>query len=323
MKSSRIIILAAAALSAVIYLADRPAGAAAPADVSPDVLPPSVVAPPATVLPVWPEAVTLADATRLKEKVLKPTGDGVYRPTNIAVPTIAVYPAPGAADGAPVPAMLICPGGGYKHLAYNKEGSEVAQWLNTLGITGVVLKYRVPDDRTAAFQDAQRAMSLIRQHAKEWNVNPERVGFIGFSAGGHLGARLSTDFNRRSYKPVDEADALPCRPDFAVIMYPAFLLKDDNATLTDELPVSPKTPPSFIVQTQDDIWHVENSVSYALALQRAGVKAELHLYPVGGHGYSLRPCKYAVGGWPVLCRKWLQAIGVIPPAAAQSKEKTP
>jgi acetyl esterase/lipase len=321
LNSSRVIIFAAAALSAVIYLADKPAGAATPADVSPDV-PPSVVAPPAVVLPIWPEAVTRAAAAKLKEKVLKPTGDGVYRPTNIAVPTIAVYPAPGAADGAPAPAMLICPGGGYKHLAYNKEGSEVAQWLNTLGITGVVLKYRVPDDRTAAFQDAQRAMSLIRQHAKEWNINPERVGFIGFSAGGHLGARLSTDFNRRSYTPVDEADARSCRPDFAVIMYPAYLVKEGNAALTEELPVSPQTPPSFIVQTQDDIWHVENSLCYALALRRAGVQAELHLYPIGGHGYALRPCKYAVGGWAGQCRTWLQTIGVIP-SAAKPKEDTP
>lgn len=254
-------------------------------------------------LPLWP------DKTAIDQETVQPdTGDGVIRLTDIAHPSVRVFPAPNATS--PTPAVLICPGGAYAKLAYNKEGTEIAEWLHTLGVAGVVLKYRVPDDRDGALQDAQRAMGLIRHHAEAWNIDPARVGVLGFSAGGHLAARVSNNYAQRTYPVVDDADILPCRPDFTVLVYPAYIAKD-TYTVAAEIPVNSETPPAFIVQTQDDRHYINSSLAYYMALKDAGVPGELHVYPVGGHGYGMRSSENAIAGWPGLCARWLQTTGVV------------
>lgn len=252
---------------------------------------------PAHTLSLWP-----ALAEKSKGEIVTGRDDGVLRLTNVENPTIAVYPAPDATT--PSPAVLVCPGGGYKILAYDKEGTEIAQWLNSIGFTAVVLKYRVPDNRPGALEDAQRALGLIRHNAAAWNIDSNRTGILGFSAGGHLAASASTASGARTYAPIDEADAESCIPNFTVLIYPAYLGGDDLA-LPAEVPVTKDTPPAFILQTQDDSNYINSSLAYYIALKAAGVPAEMHLYAEGGHGYGLRPSEHAVSGWPALCGAWL------------------
>lgn len=274
----------------------------------------------ALTLSLWPSA-KLAERgvsdPAPAEETLPSRGDGVTRITNVTSPSIELYPAraaaaaPAESASAPTPAVLVCPGGGYKILAINLEGSQIAQWLNSIGITAVVLKYSVPDEkRASAFEDVQRAMGLVRLHAAEWNIDPQRIGVLGFSAGGHLAARLSNDFDKRCYAPLDKADEFSCRPDFTVLVYPAYL-GDKQCQLATEIPVSAKTPPAFLVQTQDDKSFIYSSVTYYMALLKAGVAAEIHLFPKGGHGYGLRPSPNAVSNWPELCHTWLKKTGVL------------
>ncbi len=272
---------------------------------------------PAAVMNLWPPSPADAADTLSQDKA-----HNILRANRVVTPTISVYPAAKPADGKPAPAVLVCPGGAYSLLALDLEGTEVAQWFQSVGVTAVLLKYRVPDNRDGAFQDAQRAMSLIRQNAKLWNIAPDRVGVIGFSAGAHLAARLSNTFQKRAYPAVDAADKLPCRPDFTVLVYPAYLVKPDNASLADGITVTAKTPPAFLVQTQDDPCRVECSLVYYQALQKVKVPAELHVFPDGGHGYGLRPSAHAVSGWPELCRLWLQSIGITAPRAKPPPTKT-
>jgi acetyl esterase/lipase len=212
--------------------------------------------------------------------------------------------------------VLIFPGGGYRILAWNKEGTEVAEWLNSIGVTAFVVKYRVParpgrEKYEAPLQDAQRALGLVRQHAAEWGVDPHRVGVLGFSAGGHLAAAVSTNFDKRTYDPVDAADKLSCRPDFAVVIYPGGTVPRGESKLSPELKVGDRTPPTFISQTEDDNARVESSIYYYLALKAAKVPVEMHLYPTGGHGYGLRPSKHAVSTWPQRAAEWFKATGVL------------
>jgi acetyl esterase/lipase len=233
---------------------------------------------------------------------------------NVSVPTITIYPAPAPAPGSASeeskakPAVVVMPGGGYGILAYDKEGTEIAQWLNTIGVTGIVLKYRVPNNKDGAFADAQRAMGIIRQNAVKWNTDPKRIGVIGFSAGGNLAARLSTNDATRSYDRVDEADDQSCRPDFTMLVYPAWLdAKGEAIALRDEFPVDANTPPAIMVQTQDDGLTVRSCLAYYQALLKHKVKAELHLFPTGGHGYGMRPGSQPVRSeWPKLFGVWLQ-----------------
>jgi acetyl esterase/lipase len=230
----------------------------------------------------------------------------VDRIANVSVPTLSVYEA--AASKRSRPALLVCPGGAYQHLSFNKEGTEIAAWLNTIGYTAAVLKYRVPENRAGALQDAQRAMGLLRHNAKDWGIDPNRIGVLGCSAGGHLSASLSTHTTRRNYPAIDAADEAPCRPDFTVLVYPAYLDADDSHLVSD-IPVTAQTPPAFIVQTQDDRKYGKSSTAYYLALTRAGVPAELHLFPTGGHGYGLRPAAYPVTQqWPELCEAWMNRL---------------
>ena len=239
-------------------------------------------------------------------------GTEVIRLANVSRPTITLCRAP--AELATGAAVVVCPGGGYHILAWDLEGTEVCAWLNTIGVTGVLLKYRVPgrgaERYTAPLQDGQRALGLVRRHAGEWGIDPARVGILGFSAGAHLAAAASTNYAARTYPAVDAADAKSSRPDFTVLVYPAYLAaKGDPTRLAPEIRVSAETPPAFVVQTQDDANHVDSAFGYALALKQAGVPVELHVYPSGGHGYGLRPSGQVVCTWPQRVAEWLQAQG--------------
>jgi acetyl esterase/lipase len=241
----------------------------------------------------------------------KPDAKYVMRLGNVTKPTITVFkPAPEKDTGA---AIVVCPGGGYNILAYNLEGTEVCAWLNSIGVTGVLLKYRVPgrltEEYKAPLQDAQRALGLVRFHAKEWNLDTKRIGILGFSAGGHLSAALSTNYQTRTYTAIDDADKENCRPDFTVLVYPAYLTNKELNALAPEIKVDAQTPPAFLVQTEDDGIHVENVIVYAGALRAANVPVELHVYPKGGHGYGLRSSPNAVSHWPDRVADWLKSQG--------------
>ena len=212
----------------------------------------------------------------------------------------------------PAPAVLVFPGGGYRILAIDIEGTEVAEWLNSIGITAIVVKYRVPKNWESAFQDGQRAIRLVRHHAKEWNIDSKSVGVIGFSAGGHLSARLSTDFHKMSYINLDAADKQNCRPDFCILVYPAYLANKKTRRVAKELPVTSNTPPTFIVQTKDDRF-VDGTIIYDQALKKASVSSTFHLLEIGGHGYGLRPPKKGneTSHWPKLCAKWFHECSIL------------
>jgi len=247
-----------------------------------------------------------------------PGGKTVVRLGNVSRPTITLYQPPSDKDtGA---AVVVCPGGGYRILALDLEGTEVCQWLNSIGVTGVLLKYRVPARKgleryTAPLQDAQRALGLVRSHATEWHIDPQRIGILGFSAGGHLSVAASTHFEKRTYRQVDEADQISCRPDFTLLIYPAYLVgKEEGPELAPEFTVTSNTPPTFLVQTEDDPVHVENSLFYYLALKKAKVPTEMHIFANGGHGYGLRPdSDKAVLTWPTLAEAWMRRSGFLEP----------
>lgn len=272
-------------------------------------------------LNLWPgaapdAAVNLpaeADMTTAKDHVI--AGRPVIRLGNVATPTLTLYSPKGKHTGA---AVVVFPGGGYRILAIDLEGTEVCDWLNSAGIACVLLKYRVPDTgpypkSPAALQDAQRALGLVRVHAAEWKIDPNRIGVLGFSAGAHLAAALSTHFEQRLYTAVDDADKLSCRPDFAVIVYPGYLaLADKNFAANPEINPTAATPPQFVLQAEDDPVHVENSLVYYQALKNAKVPAELHIYAEGGHGYGLRRTELPVTRWPESVETWLRTIKMLP-----------
>jgi acetyl esterase/lipase len=278
-------------------------------------------APGHVTLPLWPGTppgapVNLppeADKTTSKDSLI--AGRPVIRLGNVATPTLTVYQPKGGSSGA---AIVVFPGGGYNILAIDLEGTEVCDWLNSIGVACVLVKYRVPGTgpypkSAAAFQDAQRAVGMVREHAQEWGIDPRRVGVLGFSAGAHLSAALSTHYETRLYDAVDAADKLSCRPDFAVIVYPGYLaIAEQNMAPNPEIRPTADTPPSFIVQAEDDPVHVENAVAYFMALKNAKVAAELHIYAQGGHGYGLRRTALPVTGWPQLVETWLRTINILP-----------
>jgi len=238
---------------------------------------------------------------------------------NVTVPTITVYSPKGKNTGVGV---VVFPGGGYNILAIDLEGTEVCDWLNSAGITCVLLKYRVPNTgpypkSPAALEDAQRAVGLVREHAVEWQIDPAHIGVLGFSAGAHLAVALSTHYDKRLYAAVDAADQLSCRPDFAVVVYPGYLA-DASSSFLDKLDIHPtdKTPPAFIVQAENDPVHVENATTYFLALKAVKVPAELHIYSEGGHGYGLRRTALPITTWPQAVEVWLHTIHVLPSAGS-------
>ncbi len=260
-----------------------------------------------------PNAAPEADTTTSKDNLI--AGKSVVRLGNVSVPTLTVYSPKGKNTGA---AVVVFPGGAYHILAIDLEGTEVCDWLNGVGITCVLLKYRVPDSgpypkSSAALQDAQRALGTVRAHAGEWHIDPSRIGVLGFSAGAHLAAALSTHFEKRLYDRVDAEDGTSCRPDFAVIVYPGYLaLAEQNFAANPDIHVTSHTPPTFIVQAEDDPVHVENCTVYFLALKNAKVQAEMHIYANGGHGYGLRRrADLPVTAWPMLVETWLKTINII------------
>ncbi|MFC5412713.1 alpha/beta hydrolase [Larkinella bovis] len=266
------------------------------------------------------------DAVQEKAELGK---DGILRISDVKVPTLTAFlPPKNKATGA---AIMVIPGGGYSILAYGHEGEEMAKWFNERGIAAFVLKHRLPDDRTQTnkhevpLADAMQGMKLIRQHAAKWGINADRLGVIGFSAGGHLASTLSTHYHRG---PGASEDA---KPNFAILMYPVVTfgtkahvgsrekLLGKNASpeqvayYSNELQVDEKTPPTFLVHAEDDKGvPVENSIDYYLALKKFNVPAEMHLYPTGGHGYALRvKGKGSIEGWPAACDNWLRSLGLL------------
>ncbi|TAM95872.1 MAG: alpha/beta hydrolase [Chitinophagaceae bacterium] len=256
-----------------------------------------------TILYLWPGTVPGETVVKHPPKITDNHQGNVTRLTDVTNPSLTVFlPKANRRNGA---AVLVCPGGGYSILAINLEGYEIAHWLNHLGFAAFVLEYRVPDDRAGALQDAQRAMRVIQSRAKEWNLNPEKIGVMGFSAGGSLSARISTEYAHNWYSPVDRADSFSSRPGFAVLIYPAYLDEGPDHSLTPELKIHDHTPPMFIFQTADDPYG-NSSLVMAAALRNAKAPFELHIYPKGHHGYGLRKGNPAAEEWPPLAAKWLE-----------------
>ena len=257
------------------------------------------------IIYLWPGKVP----GELKEKqppvIDTSKNDKILRFDEVTNPAIEVFlPDKAIKSGS---AVIVCPGGGYNILAYDLEGTEIAGWLNKLGFTAFVLQYRIPDKKGGALQDVQRAMRILRNNPQKWNIDPEKIGVMGFSAGGSLSARASTLFNKKTYPPVDKSDSLSCRPSFTILIYPAYLDQGPSLTLTTELELSKDVPPIFIFQTADDPYG-NSALVMAGALRNAKLPVELHFLSTGGHGYGLRPGKVAAEIWPLLAEKWLGIV---------------
>jgi acetyl esterase/lipase len=228
------------------------------------------------------------------ESLLPDRDDGVIRLTNVSEPSLQLFLL--EKSETPAPFVIICPGGAYNILCMNKEGSEIAEWLNSIGVSAAVLKYRCPKNRAGALADANRSIRIAREKAGEWGIDPDRIGMLGFSAGGHLTAVCS-----------NTAD----RPNFTVLVYPAYLFKKDSVELVGEIQVNADTPPAFVVQTLDDKKYYRSTLAYTAALEAAGIPVESHLFAKGGHGYGLRETGHPVSMWPTLCEAWMREMGYI------------
>lgn len=243
----------------------------------------------------------------------KVAGCPVLRIGQVDTPTLTFYPAP--ADNNKGATIIVNPGGGYNILAYNLEGTEICKWFNSFGINCVLVKYRVPrreglEKHAAPLQDLQRAIAYTRAHAVEWNIDANKIGVMGFSAGAHLSAVASTNYAERTYPKIDSYDEVSLRPNFTILVYPAYLA-GENFTISPELKVDQNTPPTILIQTEDDHSHVNSSLFYYYALKQAKVPAALHIYPSGGHGYGLRNTGHTVNEWPFRVLSWLRDIGMI------------
>lgn len=307
MKSTAITLCVTLVTGTLTAVAQKPAWQPAPGHIT---------------LPLWPSgapgaaanAPAEADMTKSTDNLI--AGRPLVRLGNVSIPTMTYY-APRSSLAGSTPAVVVFPGGGYQILAIDLEGTEVCDWLNNIGVACLLVKYRVPNSgpypkSPAALQDAQRALGLARQHAKQWNIDPAKIGVLGFSAGAHLSAALSTHFDKRLYDRIDVADDQSCRPDFAFIIYPGYLaLAEQNMVNNPEIKPTAQTPPTFILQAEDDPVHVENATNYFLQLKAAKVPAELHIYAEGGHGYGLRETKLPVTHWSYLAKTWLESINVL------------
>jgi acetyl esterase/lipase len=304
-------------------------------------------------LPIWPATIPDAAPVLGPEtvEVSGPNdligGRRVTGVRNVTRPTMTIYSPTGKNTGA---AVVVFPGGGYQMLAIDLEGTEVCDWLVPRGITCILLKYRVPGnpalypksgpypESPMALEDAQRTLGLLRSHAAEYHIDPHKIGVLGFSAGGHLVAAISNHYDHRIYPPIDAADQQSCRPDFAIAIYPghlsysasvydahqsknkSFLPPPNNLppalhdfVLRPDLHITKNTPPTFLLQNEDDnVDNVNDALTYYIALRNAGVPTELHLYPKGGHAFGLRRTKLPVTAWPQLVDAWLQSIGMAP-----------
>ncbi|OJV43856.1 MAG: xylanase [Acidobacteriales bacterium 59-55] len=270
-------------------------------------------------LPLWPNGAPEpsqvnapeADITKPSDRLV--AGKRLMHLTNVSKPTLAVYPpADSVNTGA---AVVVFPGGGYRILAYDLEGTEVCTWLNSIGVTCVLVKYRVPfakhyPENAADLEDAQQAMRITRSHAAAWHIDPNRIGVLGFSAGAHLAVVLS---NHADYKrPGEPEQKIDARPNFALIIYPGYLAEPPALNkLAAGIDPTSKTPPTFLLQAEDDPVHEENALVYFQALKEAKVPAELHIYAEGGHGYGLRPTELPITHWPALAETWLHTIHIL------------
>jgi acetyl esterase/lipase len=279
-------------------------------------------------IPIWSGSIPDAGLVAGAESY----NDGMV--SNVSNPTITVYSPKEKNTGT---AVIVFPGGGYNKLAIELEGSEICEWLASIGVTGILLKYRVPASgphydkdcdcekdpvKPLALQDAQRTVGLVRLRAKEWKIDPDKIGAMGFSAGGHLVADVSTNYRKRAYTVMDEADEMSCRPDFGIVMYPGHMTfhTTESYELNETLPVNSNTPPMFILQAGNDpIDTIQNSLVYYIALKKAGVPAEYHVYAEGGHAFGLNHTSQPIpgwenlpiAGWPQLVERWLQTIKII------------
>lgn len=278
-----------------------------------------------TQIPIWPAMAPDAQPLPGPETETQEMSDGKpwVAVTNVAKPTMTVYAPKGTNTGA---AVIVFPGGGFQVLAMDLEGTEACDWLTSNGITCILLKYRVPSEpyqwrcdcrpdnfvtSVPALQDAQRTMRLVRLHAKEWQIDPRKIGVMGFSAGGYLVAEISTNFAPGLYPSVDAADRESSRPDFALAIYPGHLATDNNV-LNPNIPVSRDTPPTFLLQAENDNTDgVNQSLVYYTALKKAGVPVEMHLYAQGGHAFGLRRTQLPITSWPQLAETWLRTIGIV------------
>jgi len=254
---------------------------------------------------IWPDQVP-GETGNKHEPVQTSNKEGdVIRLTDVTNPAFLVFaPAKGKNNGAGV---IVCPGGGYGILAINLEGYEIASWLTKQGFTAFVLEYRVPDKREGALMDAQRAIRIIRSKAGSYGLKANKIGIMGFSAGASLSARAATLYNKKPYSAVDKLDSLSCRPDFALLIYPAYLDLGINRALTPELTVNQNTPPMFLFATADDTYG-NSALVMATALRDAKIPVELHFIAKGGHGYGLRPGNIAGETWPGLAEVWLKNV---------------
>ena len=288
-----------------------------------------------TQIPIWP-------AGKMPDAIKNPPAESVVTSThlvagktwrwipNVSNPTMTIYSPKGKNTGA---AVVVFPGGGFNGLAIDLEGTEICHWITSEGMTCALLKYRVPDSGPAwhnschcnihpkaptALEDAQRTISLVRYNAKKWHINPNKIGVIGFSAGGYMVAQTSTHFENRAYLPIDAADKISCRPDFAMAIYPGHMQKRSKSVRKGVFALNPNihftknTPPTFIVQAENDPEdNINNSLLYYIGLKNAGVPVEMHLYAQGGHAFGLRKTQYAITDWPNLADTWLKSIGMI------------
>ncbi len=273
-----------------------------------------------TVVNLWPgkapnetkELPPEADTTKPGGGTV--AGKSVIRLGNVSTPQVHIYRP--AADKDTGVSVVICPGGGHNILAWDLEGTEVAEWLNTVGVTGIVLKYRVPARDPmkrwiAGVQDAQRAMSLVRSKAEEWKLDPKRIGILGFSAGGEVAGLTALMPGERQYEAGDDIDKISSRPDFAVLVYPAYLAMKDQAKLRDDVKVTKDAPPMFLVHAYNDGVTPMTSLLLATELKKVGVPAEIHMYATGGHGFGLRATDEPSSQWPKRCEEWMKRTGIL------------
>jgi acetyl esterase/lipase len=284
------------------------------------------LAPQPIVIDLWPGQAP-GDAGIKGEESTRTYDSPLVGPTmlisNVSRPSITIYPAPKERNTGT--AMLICPGGGYWNLFWELEGTEVAAWLNSQGMTGIILKYRVPrrpndakgEPAPGPLLDAQRAVSLVRSRASEWGIDPNRIGMVGFSAGGHLVFATATNFDQRKYDPIDAVDQASCRPDFGVMCYSGYMKAADKDELSPGLRIPAGTPPILLAHAYDDSTKVggsipDHSAVTFLALKRAGVPAELHIFANGNHDFGVRRNDKLTSSWPDLCLKWLRSFNLLP-----------
>ena len=264
------------------------------------------------IVKLWPKDVASQDNEGMGTP--KPErGDGHIRLTDVTKPSLRYFPAPNTKT--PGPAVILCPGGGYVSLVTTKM-TPIAEWLNEHGISAFMLIYRVPKKRKDAFQDIQRAVRIVRSRASEWNVDPKRIGVLGSSAGGHLAARLSTGFDIQTYQEVDQLDRVSCKPDFTVLLYPAYMNK--GKALSKEFAVSNELSPTLIVTAKDDGFFPGSQI-YAKALKEAGASIRVHFFEKGGHGFSLRPKERPLSTWPDLCLQWFRDQEILEEEAEQDE----